>query len=303
MAIDTIPERWEASYFLGISYFTRGAFTGITEWESLSRNDFERALARGFLARTSARAPVELAVLAGDSAAVRRWSAAYLAAAPQGDDAPYVRWKTATYLGDVGTAGFGHGESSTYSERRAEAHDFRRGAQWNGSRRAMAAATELHRRAIDPKQLVFHGVAERELLLNLGRPEEALRRGGRSTAREALPLDPFFRVIEAIYWDGDSSAAATLARTAETRARLALAASGPPSRPQSMDVCTAALWRLRLGQLDGVDRFVKTLRAFKNPSRPRQRRSSRFAPRSSTRSSRLARAHRPMIVRSRTSTL
>jgi len=264
LAIDSIPERWEASYFLGDLLFHWGAFTGVTEWESLSRNAFERTRSGDTLLAPAIEHLLELAVLAGDSGAVRRTSNAYLAVAPKGDDVPYVRWRAATFFDDraARSAVMAHLDQVSISALRRIMFASQLSAV--GLDDALPVAAELRRRAPNPEELYFTSWYERQLLFNLGRPAEGLRRSVEQPGTFAQPLDPFFRVIEAMYWDGDSSVAATQVRTRDPIAAAALTAKVVSTPKAAMDLCTIALWRLRLDQAVGLDRFVGALRSYPN---------------------------------------
>ena len=111
---------------------------------------------------------------------------------------------------------------------------------------AVVAAAELRSRARGALEVLMADWAARDLALNRGRPGEAPRSTGEG--RIDVPFAPFQRVVEALYWDGDSAAAATAvggqSRLAG-RAGMATLADHAPF----MALCSVCLWQSAHGDL------------------------------------------------------
>lgn len=97
--------------------------------------------------------------------------------------------------------------------------------------------------------------------LNQGRPAAAQALIG---ADNVLGAD-WHRILSALYWDGDSTAAADAGR------RLAASADGPLGRDSAAranqygDICSVQLWRVAHNELGTADRATTVLRAATIP--------------------------------------
>lgn len=102
------------------------------------------------------------------------------------------------------------------------------------------------------------------ILLNGGRPKAALAGGVSGYADNDARAIPRYRIMESIFWDGDSAAANQAARV------LAPHADGPIEREaarsaQYRDICTVELWRLYLGYTKTAAGAIRKLRAAQPP--------------------------------------
>jgi hypothetical protein len=113
----------------------------------------------------------------------------------------------------------------------------------------------------DEREGQFGGLRLYEL--NRGRPEAA----SRATAALQSYDSPnshrsfYLRVLDALYWNGDTAAAAVAV------SKLAGSAGAPPARPapartsQLLDICVTELWRLARGDTRTSERAIAQLRA------------------------------------------
>ena len=255
LTVDSIPDRWEASYMLGDLLFHYGAALGRQSSQLVAGNAFRRALQGDSVFAPALEHLIDLAAMDGDTTEVRRLVKRYFAVDSLGDRADFIRWRAGLALQDGRLR-------DRVLERLPQLSDgllerIRGAAQLDGVGLddAQRAADELRSRARNARQLLVAGLGERELAINLGRPDEAL----------PLPTDrifevPFlelFEVVDALFWDGDSASAAR----AVDRRRAALRpppADGSPDWPGYMDFCTVGLWEAAAGQWSQVaDRLLR----------------------------------------------
>jgi hypothetical protein len=203
---------------------------------------------------------LELAAHRGDTAQVRAMGARYLALDSTGDLADFIRWRVAQALSDSAALGALRSRFETLGSstlRRIFGLAPVEGIGLDDAERAraiLAARRELNHWDASAYEL------------NRGRPRAA------QTVLEAavrhLPHDEGEgREVErgpiwaALYWDGDTAAAAAAAT------RIGRVADGPPARDldarwrQYGDICVVETWRLARGDLRTVDRSIATLRA------------------------------------------
>jgi hypothetical protein len=102
----------------------------------------------------------------------------------------------------------------------------------------------------------------RVFALNRGRPEAVSRATplGSYSPIEVPHLSLYFSVLDALYWSGDTAAAALAV------GKLTPSAEAPPARPgpgrasQLLDICVAELWRLTRGETHTTERAILQLR-------------------------------------------
>jgi eukaryotic-like serine/threonine-protein kinase len=261
--IDTIPNRWEASWFYGDLLFHEGPRTGNRDAHVLARNLMEQALRADSTLAPALLHAAELAMLAGDTARVLSAAASYLAADPAGEDAPFLRWLVAALSPDRSRV---NAFRKTLPQLKREALmrvagssqliplDLETGA---------AAAEQRVRNAVETSEFFFARRGIRELLLNRGRPADAQRSGPRPTdnSLSTASTEPFYLVANALFWDGDSVAAA---RAIATRARAIRAVLEKPDTAgigAFYDVCGVGLWNIAHNNLDQIDELVRALNA------------------------------------------
>ncbi|MFN2564380.1 MAG: tetratricopeptide repeat protein [Gemmatimonadaceae bacterium] len=210
-----------------------------------------------------------LAAAFGDREAVRRYAELYFAHSSEAEATDFPRWSTALALGD----------SAAVAEVRSRlanlpAMDLFRIAVWSqrhavGLEDGIRAADLLLRRAVSGRERRVATLRVVPSLLNRGRPAEANRvlaafelGFGRSQSVGGVRE---FQVYAALYWDGDSSAAAVAARRLE--AYLGGAPMGPGEvGDRETASCALAHWRVGAGDLRGARMALTWMRRRTPPA-------------------------------------
>jgi DNA-binding SARP family transcriptional activator/TolB-like protein len=259
--VDAAPNDAESWYMLGARLFHDGALAGVSQAESRATAALERALSidsdhapAGLLLvhlRTTRRSSSQLNDLALDTAL----------AGPLRPFAPFLRWRIALARGD--TANVRRIRSSL---RRLDPFNLRamaQASQFDGvgiADGAQALAIQESRSARRADRLDFL-LAQHSLAVQQGRPQAALDFTGRVGA---LQLDSHahlrLRVLDALYAEGDSAAAARAARELGLLTSGGLAAGAFTSDTRLADLCVLSQWRVSGGDTAGVEIAIDALR-------------------------------------------
>jgi protein kinase-like protein len=258
------PERW---YELGDVYFHHGPYLGLPSPRRRAADVFRRSVALD--SNTSALGHlVEVAVLDGDSAAVRRLGALYLARDTSGDLLGFYRWRIAEGLHD----------ERTLAALRAEYGRMPLESLWR-----IMNYPVLDGRALDDADSAAIAIRARggsssdwqrsktylhAYYVNRGRPAAALADTAAAEDAEFGPHAALYeRVLDALYGDGDTvsgtSAARELARMAERSPP-----AGEARAAGQTDLCVASLWRLNHGETAGASQAIARLRTRKPEDAP-----------------------------------
>jgi serine/threonine-protein kinase len=239
------PEAW---YELGDILFHGGPVLEIPDFRSRAADAFRRALELDSAFAGPLAHLVELAAIAGDTDAVRRYGERYLAADSASDEADFIRWRMAVALGD----------SAALSR------------VMNGSGRPFSlirilGTMQLDEIALDDVDRVAAALARHEpaagwlrtLALNQGRPSEALAIARRDPEAQP-PSHAYLRSLieDALYGDGDSSAAAQAFRDLSPAAERPLARTLAEREEHASDICFVSLWRLLHRELRRLPRAI-----------------------------------------------
>jgi len=239
------PDRADALFELGDGLFHYGAVVGYADADELAAEAFRQALALDSSYAPAAEHLLLIEARRGDTAAVRRLGEHFLSIDPASENADGVRWRMAVALGDSATLA---------------AITRRRTALTPISAHTVASVSQLHAVDLDRAQSVaeaavqsargqtdkyFALVNAHDLALNRGRPSAAIIANTRTREATSTNARGYLRerVRDALYWDGDSAAAAAAVRELER------AAFGPvPEKPsdrfsQIFDLCNVELWR------------------------------------------------------------
>jgi tetratricopeptide (TPR) repeat protein len=258
-----IPDSPEAWLLLGDRYFHDGALYGVADPDARALAAFRRALALDTTSSTNPNAEplmhfTDLALAAGDSATVRRLLSLALAHDSTGEFAASQRLELARATGDTATLA-----RAWAGLERAEFPSLLTviwGTQESGEDvREADRALSIARRRAGPDAARLMGLLAHDLALNRGRPLEAI------ALDPPVPAHPRGEVRalidDALYWDGDSAAAARGARaTAEVVARPPPADTASTLHAYYYDVCTLAQWRLAHGELHDAPTAAAQLR-------------------------------------------
>jgi serine/threonine protein kinase/tetratricopeptide (TPR) repeat protein len=196
-----------------------------------------------------------MAAAFGDRVGVRRYAKLYFADSSDAEASDFPRWAAALVLGDSAAV-------ADVRSRLADlpATDLFRIAVWSqrhavGVEDGVRAADILLRRAVSGRERRIAAQRMVPSLLNRGRPAEAnqvLAAFELGFARDqSVGGVREFQLYAALYWDGDSSAAAAAARRLD--AYLGGAAMGPGEVGDRQTAsCALAHWRVRTGDLRGA---------------------------------------------------
>jgi tetratricopeptide (TPR) repeat protein len=268
--VERIPDSPEAWIRLGDQYFHNGRLHGIADADERALDAFRRALALDTLTAANLNTEAlmhfsELGLNAGDTGLVRRVLTLAIAHDSTGKFAAEHRMALAEASGDsAGLARLraGFARVSLQVLVRVIWENQGRGVRVEDAQRAMDAAWTA------PSDFKSSGPADRDfvrglahdLALNRGRPRDALAGGeiGDFHARGG----PRSLIYDALYWGGDTIAAAAAARKIEQT----LAGSWPPESDPDLhtyyyDICTLEQWRLVHEDLRSAPASITRLRA------------------------------------------
>jgi hypothetical protein len=253
-----VPERPESWYQLGDRLYHWGALFGLDTPLRRAATAFRRALELDSSYAEARMHLFEIAAADGYTAAVRRLGGLALAADSATDAADYFRWQMAYTLHDSTAlaalrARFDRMNETSLQQIAMRSQEI--GIPLDDARRAVAA---LLKRA-DTR--AAHGAAistQYVLALNEGRPREALAAIAEGDRLQEDVLRD--RPMDALYWDGDSTAALSSIREGAPWADGALEA-GPERRDQYDVICRVQQWRLAHRELGTARVTIERLRA------------------------------------------
>jgi len=252
-AVDLAPDQPDRWYELGDVYFHDGPYLRIESYRRRAADAFRRSVALD--SNTAALGHLlEVALLDGDTASVRRLGALYQVRDTSGELLGFYRWRIADGLG----------EDSTLAALRAEYRRIPLLSLWRLMNYAVLDARRLE--DADSAAVAIRAVAGRSsdwqrsktylhaYEVNRGRPAAALADTAGSDETEYGPHAALYqRVLDALYGDGDRVSGGAAARE--------LARSSVDDRMTAQtDLCVATLWRLSHGELTGAPQAIARLR-------------------------------------------
>jgi tetratricopeptide (TPR) repeat protein len=263
-ASSAYPDRAETWYWLGDAYYHNGLLVGLDDPLRLAAEAFQRGSAidstngtyspareRSIIVAEPLMHMVEIAQMKGDTASVRRLVALGLAADSTGGW--YLRWQRAVALGDSIQRAF-WADSQSISPWALQA--IGRFITWTGlGSQDLALATRLDTRNVESGHpgavSSYHALA----LLNGGRPGEARRI---LCIDDTSTEDLLCRIGDALYWGGDTTAAAEavrhLAPYAAGVARLEV------GRLRLRTICVLAAWHAAHADYGYAEAAIRRLR-------------------------------------------
>jgi serine/threonine-protein kinase len=244
--VDIAPDRADAWFELGDGLFHFGAVVGYPDADARAADAFKRALSIDSSYAPAAEHLLLIEAHHGDTGSVRQLGSHFLSIDPASENADGVRWRMAVALGDSA--------SLTEITRRRDtltpisAHTMAYMSQLDAvdlerAQRVADAAVD-HARVQSDKYVAL--VNAHDLALNRGRPSAAVVASSKSRELAVANARVYLRerVRDALYWDGDSAAAASAVRELERTA------FGPPAQKpmdrnaQIVDLCNVELWRV-----------------------------------------------------------
>jgi tetratricopeptide (TPR) repeat protein/predicted Ser/Thr protein kinase len=259
--VDSLPMYWEGVHELGVMLMRWGPMVGKETPHARARVAFQQALNADSAFAPALEHLIELAAMGGDTAEVRRLSHRHVAANPLADHRDYVRWRRAIALGAVRAR---DSVRTRFSEvPRNVLEQIVGTAQLDGVAfdDATAAVAELRRRARNDYDLWQVDLIASRLALNRGRRGDVPHETPEDLF--TLPLNDFYRVVEALFWSGERDAGERRVRAwVETVDSPVVGDRGASSRTQ-MARCAVSLWRVAHKQIDGVAKALERLRAVR----------------------------------------
>jgi serine/threonine-protein kinase len=264
-ALRLAPDRPDVWYEYGDVLFHKGALLGVGGAREIARGAFEKAVRLDSTYSAATLHLFELLAGNGEVDRARTLAGQILATDSTSEHADFVRWRIGVLTGErVSGTGF---------EQWVRAMSF--GSLWRivgtaqldgvGLEDAELAAAELRRRNATRDDQITTGGYLSELALNRGRPREAARLVSELPPDDAAGARPLF---DALYADGDSTAAAAVARS------LSLAEQRPLERDsvrrafQLFDRCGLIQWRLWQRDTTGSGQVLADLRAIDDANAP-----------------------------------
>jgi tRNA A-37 threonylcarbamoyl transferase component Bud32/tetratricopeptide (TPR) repeat protein len=276
-AVAAAPERSEAWYELGDSYFHWGAVLGVRQPLRRAAAAFRRALELDSAGTASPYAEplthlFDVAAAEGDTATVRRLGTLAITADPENPAADYFRWQMAYVLGDQTTlqglrSRFGRMHPASLTTITLQNQET--GVAMDDARRAVDALVSGATSQAERRWALLHVSL---LAMNGGRPREAL-----AALRQIDPRDRLHRGVDerspitaGLYWDGDSADAVQSVQVLAKRADEPLATGVDERLSQYRNICVLQQWRLAHGDPRTTPAAIDKLRGAVGAGLPPQ---------------------------------
>src|SRR4029453_11998051 len=255
------PDRAEAWTTVGDALNSFGELLGLSNSQRRAASAFRRAVELDPSFRPALEGAGMTGARSGDTATVRRFGGPYLSDDSAGAVAGFVRWRLAIALADSTTlkrmrAGFD--TISIDDLARIGQLSQSDGVALEDADRAIALLLRRESRS----QYRFAWTAEAATLaLNRGRPAAGVlvRQEQRQIMRNRSNMPTVLQILDALYWDGDTTAGAVAARElGEITARL----PSDTFRRHAYS-CVLEQWRLAHGQPTTTRRTIAEMRNAK----------------------------------------
>jgi hypothetical protein len=263
-AVSAAPEVPDAWFELGDMQLHYGGLNDVPNAVGRAETNFERALELApewvLPLDHQLMAKLWLDDTTGFRSLARRWVAADTVA---GDRSPYIRWRLGVALGDSAQVARQRASLDRWSEDALVwlAGDAQADAVGLGD--VELAIRELEHRAVTGTRLWRARNRRRELLLNTGRPAAALALSDSLASGAPYPeWAKVTRVEDALFWDGDTAAAAAAVRTLSA-ADQRRSRTGTPSGAEVRGHCRLGLWALHHGDAAAVQAWFTRIHGEK----------------------------------------
>jgi tetratricopeptide (TPR) repeat protein len=211
-AVAILPDRADAWYRLGQVLLYQGRSTGVAAWDQRAGAAYRRAEQLDPSFPQPIAGLMELAARRHDIPQARRLAGRYLARDSTGPDADYVRWHIAALTGDKAALESIRGRFASLDFATLDRIQVTSQAEVIELGDADRALRVILERSADPEERSIALYVSQMLPLNRGRPREALALG-----QQQFKADSDFEeystavtVPHALYWEGDTNAAARL---------------------------------------------------------------------------------------------
>jgi DNA-binding SARP family transcriptional activator/tetratricopeptide (TPR) repeat protein len=267
-AVRAAPDSPESWYELGDRFFHVGWALGVSDAERKAAAAFSQALELDSALSLPLAHLIELAARRHDANGVRRLATLYLARDSSAATADYLRWRVAAALRD--TKMLAAVRARIPVMRVASLERILGMEQLEGDSLAFAdaVAAELMGRAITTHERLLAYTAAHQLALNRGQRATALETLRLIREIEPAPTGFFYgargadqlAVTDALFGDGDSTAAISAAHALERRASAPTSSDAAVRARQYTDLCTLELWRLARGSGAATAETIARLR-------------------------------------------
>ena len=262
-AVRIAPDVVDAWFELGDQQLHLGALNDVPHAVESAEENFRRSLELDstfvmpldhlLLAKLYLEDTTDLRMLA------RRWATQDTAS---GDRSDYMRWRLAVALGDSATVLRERARLDRWPDQSLIWLAGVSQAEGVGLGDAQLGMREIRRRAVAGPKLREARIWWRDWLLNAGRPAEALALT--DSLASGQPFDGWAglqRIDDALFWEGDSAAAAADVRVLAESARRPRAAEVLADAIRARTACRLGLWSLGHGDEAGVRMWAGRVRA------------------------------------------
>jgi hypothetical protein len=254
-AVEAAGDRPEAWFWLGDGLFHWGSLVGVRDWRERAVEAFRRALEADSLLAGPLGHLLQLAIEAGDSAAAGQLADRYFATSGD-DDVDALRWMMAAASNDTA-------RSAQLRARFEDMPTMSLHSIWGdlSGDDFDRVRDILRRRAASPAERASYYRGLRFLLLDRGHPRAAAAATDAWAAATDDPAAPTVRVLDALYWDGDTVAAGAAARAIALRLAARPTADPAARATRYRDACASAQWSLRQRRTQAAAAVLPLLRS------------------------------------------
>jgi eukaryotic-like serine/threonine-protein kinase len=255
---------WAEAWFIAGENFARfGSITGYADSRARTGVAFSRAFALDSTHVQTLRSLLVWATKSGNRDAVRRYSELYFAHEPADDLADFLRWCSALVLADSVSVAAVRSRFGDLPFMELQSIAWWSQSQGIGLDDGTRATELLLRRAAGARERRIAMQTIVPFLLNRGRPDEV----NRLLASFELGFGRFqavggvreFQVYSAVYWDGDSTAAAAAAQRLESY--LGGESMGPGEvGDRETASCALSHWHIATGDFEAARAMLVTMR-------------------------------------------
>jgi DNA-binding SARP family transcriptional activator len=262
------PDRPEAWFQLGDNLYHWGLQIGIADAERRAANAFDHAIALDSSLAPALEHRLWLAASARDTQVLRRLGPAYLATHPVAERLVPHQWRVAAATGDSVTLRGIRGRLRNLPSEALQIIYRISQEEFPSPADAESTAAEMARRASTANDQHLALILAHDLALNRG---QARRAAASALSARAIEnpnwTDSEGRVLiyDALYQEGDQTAAAMAAADLARRADQPLPAERKARGRRYYDLCAAAQWRLAQGDLEYARRAAERLGRTREP--------------------------------------
>ncbi|HEX6617433.1 MAG TPA: protein kinase [Gemmatimonadales bacterium] len=260
-AVTAAPEVPDAWFELGDNQLHDGGVNDIPNPVARAETNFRRALELD----PSWVLPLDHLLMAklwlDDTTGLRALAQRWLAQdTVPGDRSPYLRWRLGVAMGDSAMVRHQRATLDRWSDDAILWLAGNAQADAVGLGDVELALRELERRAVTGPKLWRARLYRRDWLLNSGRPAAALALTDSLGSTPAFPgWARLTRVEDALFWDGDTTAAAADVRALSAETGERREAAGPAPGHEVRGHCRLGFWAMHRGDRSGVRAWASRL--------------------------------------------